>query len=118
MPTSKLNIQATSGKQYIYSFAEGTAEGDASMKNLLGGKGANLAEMANIGLPVPPGFTISTEVCTYYYEHQQQFPEGLFEQDIPGHSKISRLHLAKNSEIPAIRCLSRSVQEQGHRCRE
>ncbi|MBO8091984.1 MAG: pyruvate, phosphate dikinase [Prosthecochloris sp.] len=83
MPTSKLNIQATSGKQYIYSFAEGTAEGDASMKNLLGGKGANLAEMANIGLPVPPGFTISTEVCTYYYEHQQQFPEGLFEQDIP-----------------------------------
>ncbi|RDD30945.1 pyruvate, phosphate dikinase [Prosthecochloris sp. ZM] len=83
MPTSRLNIQATSGKQYIYSFTEGSAEGDATMKNLLGGKGANLAEMANIGLPVPPGFTLSTEVCTYYYDHSQTYPEGLFEQDIP-----------------------------------
>ncbi|MBF0586534.1 pyruvate, phosphate dikinase [Prosthecochloris sp. N3] len=83
MPTSKLNIQATSGKQYIYNFSEGVAEGDATMKNLLGGKGANLAEMANIGLPVPPGFTISTEVCTYYYDHNKTFPSGLFEHDIP-----------------------------------
>ncbi|MGB0131730.1 pyruvate, phosphate dikinase [Chlorobium sp.] len=73
----------SSAKQYIYSFAGGSAEGDASMKNLLGGKGANLAEMANIGLPVPPGFTISTEVCTWYYDHQKTYPANLFEQDIP-----------------------------------
>lgn len=73
----------SSAKQYIYSFAGGSAEGDASMKNLLGGKGANLAEMANIGLPVPPGFTISTEVCTWYYDHQKTYPANLFERDIP-----------------------------------
>ena len=83
MPTSRKNISSTSKKQYIYSFAGGSADGDASMKNLLGGKGANLAEMANIGLPVPPGFTISTEVCTYYYDNQRSYPEGLFEKNIP-----------------------------------
>jgi len=70
-------------KKYIYSFSGGRAEGDASMKNLLGGKGANLAEMANIGLPVPPGFTLSTEVCTWFYDHGKTCPTGLFEQDIP-----------------------------------
>ncbi len=83
MPTSKISNDKTAGKQYIYGFSGGAAEGDASMKNLLGGKGANLAEMANIGLPVPPGFTISTEVCTYYYDHQKTYPTNLFEQDIP-----------------------------------
>jgi pyruvate,orthophosphate dikinase len=83
MPTSESTTLSTTAKQYIYSFAGGTAEGDASMKNLLGGKGANLAEMANIGLPVPPGFTISTEVCTYYYDHQKTYPANLFETDIP-----------------------------------
>jgi pyruvate, orthophosphate dikinase len=70
MPNSSRKDESASTKQYIYSFAGGAAEGDASMKNLLGGKGANLAEMANIGLPVPPGFTLSTEICTYYYDHQ------------------------------------------------
>ena len=59
---------------WVYTFGDGKAEGDASMKNLLGGKGANLAEMSNIGLPVPPGFTITTEVCTYYYAHQDTYP--------------------------------------------
>ena len=68
MPQSEITSGQSSSKQYIYSFSGGNSEGDASMKNLLGGKGANLAEMANIGLPVPPGFTISTEVCTYYYD--------------------------------------------------
>lgn len=61
----------------VYHFGGGTADGDGSMKALLGGKGANLAEMARIGLPVPPGFTITTEVCTYYYEHGQSWPEKL-----------------------------------------
>ena len=53
--------------KWVYNFGDGAAEGSADMRNLLGGKGANLAEMCNLGLPVPPGFTITTEVCTYYY---------------------------------------------------
>ena len=61
----------------VYAFGAGAAEGDASMKNLLGGKGANLAEMNRIGLPVPPGFTITTEVCTAFYALGERYPEGL-----------------------------------------
>ena len=63
--------------QWVYSFGNGTADGDAGMKGLLGGKGANLAEMAGLGLPVPPGFTITTEVCTYYYDHEKTYPADL-----------------------------------------
>ncbi|MGO4387197.1 pyruvate, phosphate dikinase [Microvirga sp. 2YAF29] len=63
--------------QWVYTFGDGKAEGQAGMKNLLGGKGANLAEMSNLGLPVPPGFTITTEVCTYYYDHGNSYPEEL-----------------------------------------
>jgi pyruvate,orthophosphate dikinase len=64
-------------KKYVYTFAKGKAEGRADMKGLLGGKGANLAEMTNIGLPVPAGFTISTEVCTYYYANRRRYPKTL-----------------------------------------
>ncbi len=63
--------------KYVYFFGGKRAEGTAEMKALLGGKGANLAEMVNIGLPVPPGFTISTEVCTYYYDHNKTYPKTL-----------------------------------------
>ena len=63
--------------KYVYNFGTETTDGDASMRNLLGGKGANLAEMAKIGLPVPAGFTITTEVCTYYYANGQQYPPEL-----------------------------------------
>ena len=63
--------------KYVYFFGSGKAEGQADMKNLLGGKGANLAEMTNLGIPVPAGFTISTEVCTAYYENDRQYPDGL-----------------------------------------
>jgi len=63
--------------QWVYSFGGGKAEGSSGMRNLLGGKGANLAEMANLGLPVPPGFTITTEVCTYFYDSGQTYPEDL-----------------------------------------
>jgi len=65
---------------WVYTFGDGKAEGDAAMKNLLGGKGANLAEMSNIGLPVPPGFTITTEVCAYYYAHEESYPADLKDQ--------------------------------------
>ncbi len=61
----------------VFSFAQGQAEGGRGDKNLLGGKGANLAEMCNLGLPVPPGFTISTEVCTHFYQNGRRYPEGL-----------------------------------------
>src|SRR5437660_11733150 len=63
--------------KYVYFFGGGKAEGRADMKDLLGGKGANLAEMTNIGLPVPAGFTLTTEVCTYYYAHGRSYPPEL-----------------------------------------
>jgi pyruvate,orthophosphate dikinase len=63
--------------KWVYGFGGGRAEGDASMKALLGGKGANLAEMSNLGLPVPPGFTIGTEVCTWFYAHGRSYPDDL-----------------------------------------
>ncbi len=63
--------------KWVYGFGGGRADGAAAMKALLGGKGANLAEMATLGLPVPPGFTISTEVCTYFYAHDRQYPDDL-----------------------------------------
>jgi len=66
--------------QWVYSFGAGRNEGRADMRNLLGGKGANLAEMASIGLPVPPGFTITTEVCTHYYANGEQYPGELMAQ--------------------------------------
>src|SRR6201997_3564841 len=63
--------------KWVYRFGDGKTEGRADMKNLLGGKGANLAEMSNLGLPVPPGFTITTEACIHYFEHQDQYPSEL-----------------------------------------
>ncbi len=68
--------------KYVYTFGDGKAEGKADMKNLLGGKGANLAEMNLLGIPVPPGFTITTEVCTHYYNNKLVFPETLNDQTI------------------------------------
>ncbi len=67
-------------KKFVYSFGDGKSEGDASMKNLLGGKGANLAEMSKMGLPVPPGLTITTEVCDVYYKNNKKFPVELKQQ--------------------------------------
>ena len=61
----------------MYLFGDGKADGKADMKNLLGGKGANLAEMNLLGIPVPPGFTLTTEVCTEYYRNDESFPESL-----------------------------------------
>ncbi len=64
-------------EKYVYSFGPGGTDGDASMRNTLGGKGANLAEMTKIGLPVPPGFTITTETCNYYYANDRKYPAEL-----------------------------------------
>ena len=76
--------------QWVYSFGAGRNDGRADMKNLLGGKGANLAEMASIGLPVPPGFTITTEVCTAYYDNNQKYPDGLAEQVNAGLAAVEK----------------------------
>ncbi len=76
------------GKKYVYFFGNGEAEGTTEMKNLLGGKGAGLAEMTSIGLPVPPGFTITTEVCTYYYQNNETYPPELEGQVLDGMKKL------------------------------
>src|SRR3712207_3629515 len=67
----------TGSERYVYRFGGGISDGEGGDNNLLGGKGANLAEMASIGLPVPPGFTISTEMCARYYAEGQSFPDSL-----------------------------------------
>jgi pyruvate, orthophosphate dikinase len=66
-----------SGDKWVYTFGDGKAEGQSNMKNMLGGKGANLAEMSNLGLPVPPGFTVPTQICNYYYDHGKTYPPAL-----------------------------------------
>ncbi len=79
------------GHKYVYKFGAGKAEGNKDMKLLLGGKGANLAEMANLGIPVPPGFTISTEVCKMYYENNGEYPEEVKQQIIDGIRHIEKI---------------------------
>ncbi|MBI3010178.1 MAG: pyruvate, phosphate dikinase [Candidatus Omnitrophica bacterium] len=74
---AKRPAPSVSAKKFIYSFGDGKAEGRADMKQLLGGKGANLAEMTNLGIPVPPGFTITTEACRMFYDLDQHWPDGL-----------------------------------------
>lgn len=75
-------------QKQVYFFGDKKAEGSREMKSLLGGKGANLAEMTNLGLPVPPGFTISTEVCTHFYQNKNQFPPGLEKAVLEALAKI------------------------------
>src|ERR671932_538495 len=77
--------------KYVYYFGEGKADGNGKMKGLLGGKGANLAEMTRIGLPVPPGFTISTEVCTYFYAHKRTYPAAMQAQVEEGVRRMERI---------------------------
>src|SRR5882757_10032314 len=72
--------ETMSKTRFVYAFGGGGADGDASMKDLLGGKGANLAEMSSLGLPVPPGFTITTEACAYFYANQRRYPQSLREE--------------------------------------
>src|SRR2546429_614340 len=83
--------EAPSRAKWVYLFGDGKAEGKAQMRNLLGGKGAGLAEMANLGLPVPPGFTITTEVCTHYYANGKAYPKDLERQVEAGLAHIARI---------------------------
>jgi pyruvate,orthophosphate dikinase len=71
---SRVSAYAAPMPKFVYTFGNGQSEGEGNMKDLLGGKGAGLAEMNRIGIPVPPGFTITTEVCTWYYQHGRSLP--------------------------------------------
>jgi len=82
---------AADGTRWVYGFGGGSADGDASMKNLLGGKGANLAEMSSLGLPVPPGFTITTEACVRYYADGNTYPAGLEDEVRAGLAKVEQI---------------------------
>jgi pyruvate,orthophosphate dikinase len=100
-------------KKYVYLFGQGKAEGQADMKGLLGGKGANLAEMTNIGLPVPSGFTISTEVCTYYYANKRTYPKTLKTEVAAALKKVERmmgatLGIVSNPLLISVRSGARS----------
>src|SRR5919205_3749986 len=81
---------AKTSTKYVYLFGNKKADGEGSLRALLGGKGANLAEMTRIGLPVPPGFTITTEVCTYFYEHKKTYPPELNEQVEAALAKVEK----------------------------
>ncbi len=94
--------KATKAPKYVYLFGNKKADGDGSMKPLLGGKGANLAEMARIGLPVPPGFTITTEVCTYYYAHKKTYPKDLDPQVRAGMAHIEKIMGTKFGDTAAL----------------
>ena len=83
--------KASKSNKYVYTFGNKKADGDGSMKPLLGGKGANLAEMTRIGLPVPPGFTITTEVCTYFYAHKKTYPKELQSQMETGIANMEKI---------------------------
>jgi pyruvate,orthophosphate dikinase len=83
--------------KYIYHFGDGKADGSAALRNTLGGKGANLAEMARLGFPVPPGFTIPTDICTYYYANKRTYPKGLFEKDV--REAVARLEKSQNKKF-------------------
>jgi len=96
-------------KKYVYSFGGGKADGKESMKNLLGGKGANLAEMAghkDLKLPVPPGFTITTDVCTYYYKNRRTYPKGLKEEVTKALEKVEKLMDRKFGDANSVLLVS------------
>ena len=86
----KAAARSSKGK-WVYAFGDGRAEGKSAMRDLLGGKGAGLAEMANLGLPVPPGFTITTEVCTFYYANNKRYPKELRSQVDKALAQIGRI---------------------------
>ena len=108
--------------KWVYRFGRGGAEGRAEMRNLLGGKGANLAEMGNLGLPVPPGFTITTEVCTHFYANGQSYPPDLEAQVAEALADIEdsdrrqiRRSRAAAAGLGALRSARLDARHDGHR---
>ncbi len=102
---AKTTKKSTKSAKYVYLFGNSKADGNGSMKPLLGGKGANLAEMTRIGLPVPPGFTITTEVCTYFYDHKKTYPKELqaqMEKGIANMEKIMNCKFGDAKGMPLL----------------
>jgi pyruvate,orthophosphate dikinase len=97
-------LRTTRKTKNVFFFGKGKAEGDADMKNILGGKGANLAEMTNLGIPVPPGFTISTEVCAAYYQNGGKYPAGLEDEVLANLAKLEKMMKKKlgDAEDPLL----------------
>ena len=98
------NSAQPAGKKskYVYYFGDGKADGAGNMKALLGGKGANLAEMTRIGLPVPPGFTVTTEVCTYFYGHNRTYPSAMQAQIREGVERMEKIMGTKFGDTKAM----------------
>ena len=97
--------KSSKSHKYVYTWGNKKADGDGSMKPLLGGKGANLAEMTRIGLPVPPGFTVTTEVCTYFYAHKKTYPKELkaqMEAGVANMEKIMGTKFGATSGMPLL----------------
>ena len=97
--------KTSKSNKYVYTWGNKKADGDGSMKPLLGGKGANLAEMTRIGLPVPPGFTITTEVCTYFYAHKRTYPgslQGEIERGIANMERIMGTKFGDTEKMPLL----------------
>src|SRR6266545_3949107 len=123
-PASKIAVSkpateaAKAGSKWVFTFGDGKAEGKAGLRDLLGGKGANLAEMANLGLPVPPGFTIPTSVCTYFYAHEKSYPKELKAQVEKALDHVGKLTGkafgdAKNPLLVSVRSGGRAETSSG-----
>ena len=102
--------------KYVYFFGGGKAEGRSEMRDLLGGKGANLHEMTNIGLPVPAGFTLSTDVCTYFYQNGRKYPPEMRDQVADALQRIEK-NMARSSATRPIRCSCPAAPAPASRCR-
>ena len=98
-------------KKWVYLFHEGNRD----MRNLLGGKGANLCEMTNAGLPVPPGFVVTTEACNAFFDAGKQFPEGMWEQTLEAMKDVEK-QTGKSLATPPTRCWSPAAPGRGNPC--
>ena len=115
-PPKKPSAKAPAKSKWVFGFGNGKAEGRADLRNLLGGKGAGLAEMANLGLPVPPGFTITTAVCTHYYENGNAYPRTCRNRSAP-RSPRSAASPARPSATATIRCWCLCARGRARPCR-
>ena len=103
-------------KKYVYSFGGGTADGDGKMKDILGGKGAGLAEMSRAGVPVPPGFTISTEVCNIYFENGNKVPAEIDAADARRAGQARKADRQEAGRHRRIRCWSACAPARSSPC--
>ena len=101
----------------MYFFGGGKADGNRNMKDLLGGKGSGLAEMTNAGLPVPPGFTITTEACNFWYANKKQLTPAIEDEMIANVRKLEKLGGRRSSARRRTRCWCRCARARSSRCR-